>query len=42
MNGLLKTLIKPDWEYDPKRSEVLDADKLLHVGAFQLIQLRHP
>ena len=31
MNGLLKTLIKPDWEDDPKRSEILLAANLLHL-----------
>ena len=25
MNGLLKTLIKPDWDDYPKRSEILHA-----------------
>ena len=25
MNGLLKTLIKPDWDDNPKRSEILHA-----------------
>ena len=41
MNGLLNTLIKPDWDDDPKRSEILDAANLLHVGEFQLIQLAY-
>ena len=41
MNGLLKTLIKPDWDDNPKRSEVLHAANLLHVGEFQLIQLAY-
>ena len=41
MNGLLKTLIKPDWEDDPKRSEILLAANLLHLGEFQLIQLAY-
>ena len=41
MNGLLKTLIKPDWDDNPKRSEVLNAANLLHVGEFQLIQLAY-
>ena len=38
MNGLLKTLIKPDWDDNPKRSEILYAANLLHIGEFQLIQ----
>ena len=41
MNGLLKTLIKPDWDDNPKRSEILHAANLLHVGEFQLIQLAY-
>ena len=41
MNGLLKTLIKPDWDESPKRSEILNAANLLHVGEFQLIQLAY-
>ena len=41
MNGLLKTLIKPDWDDNPKRSEILHAANLLHVGEFQLIQLSY-
>jgi len=41
MNGLLKTLIKPDWEDNPKRSEILHAANLLQIGEFQLIQLAY-
>tara|TARA_B100001250_G_C19547544_1_gene677508 strand:- start:295 stop:807 length:513 start_codon:yes stop_codon:yes gene_type:complete len=41
MNGLLKTLIKPDWDEDPKRSEIIHAANLLHIGEFQLIQLAY-
>ena len=41
MNGLLKTLIKPDLDENPKRSEILNAANLLHVGEFQLIQLAY-
>tara|TARA_B100000029_G_scaffold109181_1_gene100660 strand:- start:819 stop:1322 length:504 start_codon:yes stop_codon:yes gene_type:complete len=41
MDGLLKTLIKPDWDDDPKRSKILHAANLLHVGEFQLIQLAY-
>ena len=41
MNGLLKTLIKPDWDDNPKRSEILNAANLLHIGEFQLIQLAY-
>jgi len=41
MDGLLKTLIKPDWDDNPKRSEILHAANLLHVGEFQLIQLAY-
>jgi len=41
VNGLVKTLIKPDWDDSPKRSEILHAANLLHVGEFQLIQLAY-
>ena len=41
MNGLLKTLVKPDWDENPKRSEILHAANLLHIGEFQLIQLSY-
>ena len=41
MNGLLKTLIKPDWDDNPKRSKILHAANLLQVGEFQLIQLAY-
>ena len=41
MNGLIKTLIKPDWDDNPKRSEILNAANLLEVGEFQLIQLAY-
>jgi len=41
VNGLVKTLIKPDWDDNPKRSEILNAANLLHIGEFQLIQLAY-
>ena len=41
MNDLLKTLVKPDWDDNPKRSEILDAANLLQIGEFQLIQLAY-
>ena len=41
MNGLVKTLIKPDWDDNPKRSEILHAANLLHIGEFQLVQLAY-
>ena len=41
MHGLVKTLIKPDWDDDPKRSEILHAANLLQIGEFQLIQLAY-
>ena len=41
MNGLVKTLIKPDWDDNPKRSKILHAANLLHIGEFQLIQLAY-
>jgi hypothetical protein len=41
MNGLLKTLIKPDWDGSPKRSEIIQAANLIQIGEFQLIQLAY-
>ena len=41
MNGFLKTLAKPDWDHNPKRSEILNAANLLEIGEFQLIQLAY-
>jgi len=41
MNGLLKTLIKPDWDENSKRSLIIKAANLVQVGEFQLIQLAY-
>ena len=41
MNGLLKTLIKPDWDNNPKRSKIIQAANLIQIGEFQLIQLAY-
>ena len=41
MNSFLRTLIKPDWDDNPKRSEILHAANLLQIGEFQLIQLAY-
>ena len=41
MKDFLHTLIKPDWDNNPKRSEILDAANLLQIGEFQLIQLAY-
>ena len=41
MNDFLKTLIKPDWDDQPKRSEILQAANILQIGEFQLIQLAY-
>ena len=41
MNGLIKTLIKPDWDDNPKRSAILNAANILQIGEFQLIQLAY-
>ena len=41
MNGLLKTLIQPDWDDNPKRSVVIQAANLIQIGEFQLIQLAY-
>ena len=41
MKDFLHTLIKPDWDDSPKRSEILNAANLLQIGEFQLIQLAY-
>ena len=41
MHGLLKTLIKPDWDDNPKRSLIIQAANLIQIGEFQLIQLAY-
>tara|TARA_Y100000590_G_scaffold442236_1_gene570078 strand:+ start:498 stop:1007 length:510 start_codon:yes stop_codon:yes gene_type:complete len=41
VKGLFKTLVKPDWDDNPKRSEILYAANLLQIGEFQLIQLAY-
>ena len=33
--------MKPDWDDDPKRSEIRYAANLLQIGEFQLIQLAY-
>ena len=41
MKDFIHPLIKPDWDNNPKRSEILDAANLLQIGEFQLIQLAY-
>ena len=41
MNNLFKTLVKPDWDENPKRSEIIHVANLLQIGEFQLIQLSY-
>ena len=41
MREFFKTLIKPDWDDSPKRTEIIHAANLLQVGEFQLIQLAY-
>ena len=41
MNSFFRTLIKPDWDDNPKRSEIICAANLIQVGEFQLIQLAY-
>jgi len=41
MNGLLKTLINPDWDNNPKRTLIIEAANLIQIGEFQLIQLAY-
>jgi len=41
MSGLLRTLIKPDCDDNPKRSKIIHAANLLQIGEFQLVQLAY-
>ena len=41
MSDLLKTLLKPDWDDSPKKSEIIQAANLIQIGEFQLIQLAY-
>ena len=41
IKGLFKTIAKPDWDEDPKRSEIINAANILQIGEFQLIQLAY-
>ena len=41
MSSLLRTLVKPDFDDSPKRSEILHTANLLQIGEFQLIQLAY-
>ena len=41
MDGLFKTLLRPDREEDPERTIVARAANILQVGEFQLLQLAY-
>ena len=41
MRDFLRTLVKPDWDDNPKRSKIIHAANLLQIGEFQLIQLAY-
>ena len=41
MSNLIKTLLNPDWDESPKRSEIIEAANLIQIGEFQLIQLAY-
>jgi hypothetical protein len=41
MNGLLKTLMRPDREENPEQSIVAQAANILQVGEFQVLQLAY-
>ena len=41
MNDLIKTLLKPDGDDSPQRSEIIQAANLIQIGEFQLIQLAY-
>ena len=40
MKDFIHTLINPDWDNNPKRSEILDAANLLQIGAVSYTHLR--
>jgi|TARA_B110000014_G_C19773567_1_gene402468 hypothetical protein len=41
VNNFFKTLIEPDWDDTPKKSEIIQAANLIQIGEFQLIQLAY-
>ncbi len=41
MKDFIQTLIKPDWDDNPKKSEILHAANKLEVGEFQFLQLAY-
>ncbi|RMD63391.1 MAG: hypothetical protein D6826_05060 [Alphaproteobacteria bacterium] len=41
MSGFFQTLLRPDREEDPERTEVARAANLLQIGEFQLLQLAY-
>ena len=41
MKDFIQTMIKPDWDDNPKKEEILFAANLLEIGEFQLLQLAY-
>ncbi len=41
MNGLLKTLMRPDREENPEKSAIAQAANILQIGEFQVLQLAY-
>ena len=41
MKDFFQTLLKPDWDDNPKKSEILLAANKLEVGEFQFLQLAY-
>jgi len=41
VKDFIQTMIKPDWDDNPKKSEILYAANLLEVGEFQFLQLAY-
>lgn len=41
MRSFLRTLVKPDYDDNPEKSEIAQAANILQIGEFQLIQLAY-
>lgn len=41
MKDFIQTMVKPDWDDNPRKSEILYAANLLEVGEFQFLQLAY-
>jgi hypothetical protein len=41
VKDFIQTMVKPDWDDNPRKSEILYAANLLEVGEFQFLQLAY-